>query len=129
MARRFAALGRLAAPARPCVTEPTACAAVTSRRGRPNARSHAPGRPPPSPAPSRALPLLRSLDGRDGAVTALSFSPDGALLASGGWDENILLWSTGTERAARVLRRGLARGDGGAVSSIAFARSGATVAA
>jgi WD40 repeat protein len=36
--------------------------------------------------------LLRDLPAHDRAVTALAFSPDGRLLASGARDTTILLW-------------------------------------
>lgn len=36
--------------------------------------------------------LLRTLDGHQRQVAALSYSPDGASLASGGWDGAVVLW-------------------------------------
>lgn len=52
---------------------------------------------------SRKQRLL--LSGHDGRVTALVFSPDGLLLASGGADGTIVIWEVATGRKRTVLKR------------------------
>ena len=77
-----------------------------------------------------ALPLLRTLDEPADAVGALAFSPDAALLATGGPRREVLFWDTATGRAVRALRQsGFPSAEDSAVTAIAFSRTGATVAA
>jgi WD40 repeat protein len=52
------------------------------------------------PANGTLLPL----PGHDGAVEAVAFSPDSALLASTGTDATVRLWSVADRRALHVLR-------------------------
>ncbi|MBI5648251.1 MAG: choice-of-anchor D domain-containing protein [Ignavibacteriae bacterium] len=72
-------------------------------------------------APDNSV-LIDMLAGHTGRATAVAFSPDGSLLASGGSDGRVKIWST----ASGALLRDLAHG--GTVHSLAFARDGATLA-
>src|SRR2546423_824950 len=56
--------------------------------------------------------------GHGGAVTALAFSPDGRLLASGGWDRSARLWTVGTGRSHELT------GLGGGVRAVTFTPDG-----
>lgn len=48
--------------------------------------------------------LERTLEGHTEMVTGMSFSPDGRLLVSKGWQENIRLWDTETWQELSVVR-------------------------
>jgi WD40 repeat protein/tRNA A-37 threonylcarbamoyl transferase component Bud32 len=63
------------------------------------------------------------LRGHDGPVTAVAFSPDDRLLASGGADNAILLWDT---RDGRLVRR--LSGHAGKVTDVAFSADGTRLA-
>jgi WD40 repeat protein len=47
---------------------------------------------------------LKTFEGHEGEVTALTFSPDGKSLLSGGSDRTVRLWDVGTGKERRVLR-------------------------
>jgi WD40 repeat protein len=59
----------------------------------------------------------------EGGVSALARSPDGAMLASGGYDRNARVWRVADGRQLRALR-----GHGGTVWSIAWSPDGQWIA-
>lgn len=63
--------------------------------------------------------MQRQLTGHVGSVTAIAFSPDGQMLASGGEDRSIRLWDTQTWTCRQVLP-----GHAWQVSSLAFISGG-----
>ncbi len=69
--------------------------------------------------------LIASLEGHTGPVTSVSFSPDGALLASaGGWnDATVWLWDVGTREPIGTLE-----GHTNEVRSVSFSPDGALLA-
>jgi WD40 repeat protein len=66
--------------------------------------------------------LLRSLEGAEGALECVTFSPDGKLVAAGGSDETIRLWESATGKLVATLR-----GHRGSVSAVTFAPDGKTL--
>lgn len=71
-----------------------------------------------------SLEARRTLTGHTGDISALAFSPDGKLLASGAQDENeIILWDLSTGQELRRLR-----GHSGWIRSLAFSPDGRILA-
>ncbi|MCX7789819.1 MAG: serine/threonine protein kinase [Chloroflexaceae bacterium] len=71
-----------------------------------------------------SLEAQRTLSGHNGDISALAFSPDGQLLASGAQDENeIILWNLATGQELRRLR-----GHSGWIRSLAFSPDGRILA-
>ncbi|MCS6882101.1 MAG: WD40 repeat domain-containing serine/threonine-protein kinase [Oscillochloridaceae bacterium] len=71
-----------------------------------------------------SLEARRTLTGHNGDISALAFSPDGQLLASGAQDENeIILWDLSTGQELRRLR-----GHSGWIRSLAFSPDGRILA-
>lgn len=73
-------------------------------------------------ADSDAVQLPSLLSGHYGSVSSLCFSPDGSLLASGGYDERILLWNIGDASVTQQLNHE------DRVTAVAFSPDGEMVA-
>jgi RNA polymerase sigma factor (sigma-70 family) len=72
----------------------------------------------------RRIPVVRFPAG-NGGRRSLAFSPDGAMLAGGGWgDGRLRLWDVATGKEQKVLPK-----NGQNIESVAFAPDGKTVAA
>ena len=67
--------------------------------------------------------LIANLEGHTGWVSAVSFSPDGTLLASGAEDDTVILWDVTTRKQIANLE-----GHTGWVTSVSFSPDGTTLA-
>jgi hypothetical protein len=60
----------------------------------------------------------QKLEGHDGSVSAVAFSPDGKTVASGSWDKTVRLWDAATGEERQKLEAY------GTVSKVAFSSDG-----
>jgi WD40 repeat protein len=67
--------------------------------------------------------LLQTLEGHSGFVSAVTFSPDGKLMASGSHDHTVRLWDSATGAP-----RGTLKGHSHSVNAVAFSPNGKLVA-
>ncbi|MGD9636574.1 MAG: WD40 repeat domain-containing protein, partial [Pirellulales bacterium] len=93
----------------------------------------------PASGPQPQFAKLKEFTGHDGAVYAAAFSPDGKLVATGGYDKLVMIWDPETVNTIEVkqLLQGAPEpkpnylrliGHDGPVRSIAFSPNGALVA-
>ncbi|MFM7426736.1 MAG: NACHT domain-containing protein [Elainella sp.] len=81
------------------------------------------GSGPNSGPNSGAASLVCGLEGHQGRIWSLDYSPDGQFLASGSDDQTIRFWQTGTGRSLKVLR-----GQTGPVRLVKFSPDGQLLA-
>ena len=67
--------------------------------------------------------LRATLRGHTDFVSSIAFSPNGQILASGSWDNTIILWDVATAESVKILR-----GHTDRVLSVAFSPDGRTLA-
>jgi len=76
------------------------------------------------PSPSNVIGSLVSwFDSSVGAIYSVAISPDGQMIASGGSDQPIMLWNSGTGKLVRTLTE-----HSGQVFSVAFSPNGKLLA-
>jgi hypothetical protein len=93
----------------------------------------------PAPGPQPLYEKLTEFTGHDGAVYAASFSPDGALVATGGYDKLVMVWNPDDVKPIDIgdvldgkpeppINYQRLMGHDGAVRSVAFSPNGQLVA-